>query len=183
MFHSKIAGKIVSRATAALVFGAFALTATAQPASAQSTGTGGKIYAVAECRLATNRADVTVTVMNPDKYRTSGLVYFVEFWAKPSASTTWTKITQVQTGVVKTHKSTVISGVTMNDPTRILATAFTGPNGAYDMYVRYWFKTPTATTWSPMYGFVVGTDPDSVTYTISNDGYGELSSQTSRCNL
>jgi hypothetical protein len=184
MFKSKKSiGKAISHTAAALVLGGIALTSMAEPAQAQSTGVNGKIYAVAECKLATNRGDVGVTVMNPDKFKSSGLVYFVQLWVKPSSAATWTKIAEGQTGVIKTHKATSIAGVTMNDPTRIFNGWFTGTDGAFDLYIQYWFKTPTATTWSSTYGFNVGSDPDSVIYTISNNGYGPLYSQTSRCNL
>ena len=183
MFKSNRIRPVALRLTAALVVGSFALAATATPTEAQALSGGGKIYAVADCYLATNTAPVSVTVMNPSKFSTSGLVYYVKLWAKGSWETNWTLIKEAQTGTIKTWQ-TINSYTTMNNPTRIFTGSFTGAyNGSYDIYIQYWYKTPTATTWTSMYGFNVSADPDSHISVVSNDGFGNLWSETGRCTL
>lgn len=182
MFQSKLTG-FVARMTAALVLGSAALATTTTPAEAQALAGGGKVYAVAECYLATNQAVVSVTAMNPQKFSASGLVYYVKLWAKGSWETNWTLVKEAQTGTIKTWK-TINSYTTMNNPTRIFSGSFTGAyNGTYDLYVQYWYRTPSATTWAGMFGFNVSADPDSHTFVVSNDGYGNLWSETGRCYL
>jgi hypothetical protein len=184
MFKSKKIGSSIRRAAAVLVLGGVALTATAPTTEAQVLSPDGKIYATASCSLATRIANVNLTVMNPSKFASSGLVYYVKFWAKARWETNWTLLREVQTGTIKTIKPTSIAGVTMNDPTRIFSGSFAGArDGIYDIYFQYWYRVPTSSTWAGMFGFNVSQDPHSYIETVSNDGFGNLYSRTSDCNL
>ena len=71
----------------------------------------------------------------------------------------------------------------MNNPTRIFNGSFTGSNGSFEIYVQYWYRVPTATSWTQMFGFNLSADPDSHINVVSNDGFGNLSSETGRCSL
>ena len=64
----------------ALTGSVLALTAAA-PASAQTFGSDGYIYAAVDCNLTTKTANVSVSVMEP-RYTVSGLVFYTQVFAK-----------------------------------------------------------------------------------------------------
>lgn len=169
----------------AVVLGVVALTSTASPAAAQVLPADGVIYATADCYTDSNAAAVGVTVMNPSKFSASGLVYYVKVWAKGEWETNWTLAAQGPTGVVKTwSRTTWYPYSTTNAPTRIFNTTFTmNFNGNYDIYVQYWYKTPTATSWAATNGFVVGGDPHSQINVVVSDGFGTYSHNTGVCRV
>ncbi len=169
--------------------GSLSLVAAAQPAAAQTFGDG-KIYAAVDCNLATKTASVAVVVMEPSKYATSGLAFYTEVWAKSRGETRYNLIRGAQTATVKTWSTYNPNPFVgnqlswMNSPTTIARTAFTGRvEDSYDIYVKWWYRLPTATTWAGPYGFTVAGDAHSVITVTSNDGFGNLTSSTSSCYL
>jgi hypothetical protein len=193
MFQSKIIGKAsvaVRRVAAVALVGSLCLIGTAAPVSAQSLVGGGKIYAAVDCNLATKTASVSVAVMEPAKFASSGLVFYTELWAKARHETRYNLIRAAQSPVIKTwsqyNPNPFVSSQLswMNSPKTVFTGAFTGNVEAYyDIYVKYWYRVPTSSSWAGFYGFTVATDADSVIYITSNDGYGNLSSQASNCFL
>lgn len=182
MFTSKSIGAAVRHTTAAFLLGGLALTATAGPADAQALYGGGKISANAECFLATNYARVGVHVQNPARFSSTGLVYYTQLWAKGRWESRWNFISQAQSPVINTWTNN--GGILINMPKQVFLGTFTGAyNGTYDIYIQYWYRVPTSSGWTGPYGFNVSLDPDSVISTISNDGFGNLASRTSDCNL
>jgi len=151
---------------------------------------GGKVYASVDCNLATKTASVYVIAMEPAKFASSGLVFYTQVWAKARHETTYNLIKGAQSPVIKTwsqyNPNPFVSSQLswMNNPTTVFSTSFTGNVEAYyDIYVRYWTRTPNSSAWTGPFGFTVASDPDSYIYITSNDGFGNLSSQASNCYL
>jgi hypothetical protein len=178
------------RLAAITLLAGLSLLGAAAPAQAQSFGSDGAIYAVVDCNLATNTASVSVVVMEPFKYATSGLVFYTEVWAKSRGESRYNLIRSVQTKTVKTwstyNPNPFVPGSAswMNNPTTILSTSFTGRvEDYYDIYVKWWFRLPTSSSWNGAYGFTVAGDPHSHIDITSNDGFGNLSSPATQCFL
>jgi hypothetical protein len=173
---------------AALVLATLAFTSMAATTNAQALVGGGMVSANAVCYPAGNRADVTVSVMNPQAFSASGLVYYTQLWAKLHSSGTWNLISQAQSPTINTWtvtRDSMGSPMLSNNSVAIFSGAFTGRyDGVYDIYIRYWDRTPTSTTWAGPFGFSVAGDGNSTLYTISYDAFGNLYQMlTSDCNL
>lgn len=180
----------VRRMAAMVLVGSLFAIGAATPVSAQTLGGDGKIYAVVDCNLATKTANVSVAVMEPAKYATSGLVFYTELFAKARHETRYNFIKGGQSSVIKTwskyNPNPFVSNQLswMNSPVTVFNGAFTGNVEAYyDIYIKYWFRVPTSSSWAGPYGFVVSSDPHSYITITSNDGFGNLSSQASNCYL
>jgi len=187
MFKNRVAGALRTVA-AALVLATLAFTSMAATTNAQALSGGGMVSADAVCYPAGNRADVTVSVMNPQAFSSTGLVYYTQLWAKLHSSGTWNLISQAQSPTINTWTVTRDSmGTPMlfNNPTVIFSGAFIGLyDGVYDIYIQYWDRTPASTTWAGPFGFSVASDRDSTISTKSYDAFGNLYQlRTSDCNL
>jgi len=178
------------RLAATALAGSVLVLAAAAPASAQTFGGDGKIYASVNCNLATKTASVSVVVMEPAKYATSGLVFYTEVWAKARSETKYNLIRGAQSPVLKTwsqyNPNPFVGNQLswMNNPTTVLTTAFTGRlESYYDITIKWWFRTPTSSTWAGPYAFTAAGDAHSSITITSNDGFGNLTSPISNCYL
>jgi hypothetical protein len=182
MTRSRNIGSTIRRAAAVLVLLGVALASTAAPTHAQALTGGGRIFAQANCYLASHGADVNVFVLNPSQFDTSGMVYYTQLWARPHGAANWTLIKGEQSQVIRTPR--IINGPYTIDPNPafVFGGTFYG-RGSYDIFINWWSRLPGSATWSPAYGFQLATDPHSFIQTISNNGYGSYYSQTVTCNL
>jgi hypothetical protein len=187
--RDRVASPALHRLAATSLAGSLLILTVAAPANAQGFGDG-TIYAVADCNLATKTANVSVVVMEPSTYANSGLVFYVEVYAKSRSTNRWDFIRGGQTGTVKTwslyNPNPFVSSQQswMNSPATIFRAAFSGrTEDYYDIYIKYWYATPGSKTWTGQSGFTVAGDPHSSITITSNDGFGNLSSPASNCYL
>jgi hypothetical protein len=149
----------------------------------------GAVWATAECHLATNTGNVWVSVLNPGQHLL-GLNYYVEVYAKGRSESRYNLIKSgPATGIVNTWRYTNTndfvpnSGRFTNYQTTVFFASFTGSrDGTYDIWVKWWFKKPSVSTWTGPYGFNVADDPHSHIFTFSSS-YGTSYDETSDCNL
>jgi hypothetical protein len=180
----------VRRLGAIVIAGGMFLTMSAAPVGAQTFGGDGRLFAAVDCHLATNTAYVFIKAENPSAYKTTGLYYFTQVWAKSRNETSYNLISSGQSALTKTwtyysnNPFANNSGGYFQNTTIISRPSFTGSvNGYYDIYVRYWIAAPGARAWTGPYGFTVAGDRDSSILVTSNNGYGNLSDQVSDCSL
>ncbi len=172
----------------ALTGSVLALTAAA-PASAQTFGSDGYIYAAVDCNLTTKTANVSVSVMEP-RYTVSGLVFYTQVFAKAHSAKLYNFIGDGQTPVIRTwsqYNSDPFGSNRLDwegGPARIFDTAFTGSiETTYDIYVKYWYRLPTSSTWAGPYGFTVPGDPHSTVTLTTSYGGGHWTRSSGTCNL
>lgn len=181
-------GRRARRAAAVATMLGAMLVAGSSAAQAQTfgptSGGAGQIWGKGTCRYEGMRGDVSVTAMNPYEYRNTGLVYYVQTFVKGTWETQWTLNHSRQTGTIKTwvRRYDAIGNYYgwQNNPTTLDSSFFTANvEGDYDVYIRYWFKTPTG-SWSSARGFFIGRSDWSNGYFTSFDSWG-YGMDTSTC--
>jgi hypothetical protein len=159
------------RLAAAAALTAAMMVSVATPASAYTFGSGWLMYGGADCYMAKNRADITVTVREPTT-RTNGLYFVVDIYAKGQYEAQWTRVSRTQTGLVRTWSSTGSGVMMMNNSTRIASGSFSANvPGRFDLGVQYWTAAPGATSWSGPYFFQLKLDSMSSVTTYDDWGY------------
>jgi hypothetical protein len=188
MFQGKGIGMSKVRRLATIVLvGGLCLSITAAPLSAQTLNDGGKIYGVADCRMATRSANVWVVVQVPNANLANGLYFYTEIWAKARFESKYVRISAAYSPLVKGtlyDPDPFFPGplAYRNDPTTILFGSFTGSVSAYyDIHVMWWSRVPGG-QWAGPTPFNLKGDSDSWITNYSNV-YGDLGSPASDCRL
>ncbi len=176
--HTGLVGRAMLMATVAATI----VLSVAEPVAAQRLGADGRVTAFVDCNVDTHVATITVRGTTPSSYKTTGFYFKTQVYAKTRAQTTWTYLNQ-RTALVKTWTK-ANSYTWVETPKTLVGASFQGLDyGYYDVLVKYWFRSPSQSTWQGPRMFQVPGDSQSTIQTTYWDGLTNQSFYSSECYL